>query len=294
MTQKLINKTVEKVLANSPGSLFIMLSLSLIILSGCVASTIKPPAAELDKIRTVLVVPVEAPPLEVIPDMLETRMPAYAHYNNMVLPLFFQEEKIYSNPGGVLIAGLIGGDDIVSAVALPRGQGRALEPVASLQGHWTPTFALAQEAALQLNTGGFKAMPSNEYYRLPMAAADRNANLGNWQAAIRQWYKQNASSVDYQGVAPVDAVLEVGIGTYKIFAGQTSLRVLIKLIDPTSGQVIARTDAYALSAEDSAQALLSREAETFKGLITRIGVRLLDQGFNDIGLTQSSLAQVSL
>jgi hypothetical protein len=69
---------------------------------------------------------------------------------------------------------------------------------------------------------------------------------------------------------------------------------LIKLIDPASGQVIARTDKYAFSAEDSAQALLSREAEAFKGLITRIGVRLLDQGFNDIGLTQKKLAQASL
>lgn len=292
MTQELINRTIGKVLANSPGSLFIMLSLSLIILSGCIASTIKPPAAELDKIRTVLVVPVEAPPLEVIPDMLETRMPAYAHYNNMALPLFFEEEKIYSNPGGVLIAGLIGGDDIVSAVTLPRGQGMGLEPVATLQEHWTPTLALAREAALQLNAGGFKAIQSTEYYRLPIE--DRNAYLGHWHTAVNQWYQQKSSSLDYRGVAPADAVLEVGIGTYKIFAGQTSLRVLIKLIDPTSGQVIARTDKYALSAEDSAQALLSREAEPFKELITRIGVRLLDQGFNDIGLTQKNLAQASL
>ncbi|MCL7421860.1 MAG: hypothetical protein M8364_13240 [Methylobacter sp.] len=293
MASKLVNKTAEKVLANSPGSVFIMLSMLLIILSGCMAATIKPPVAELDHIRTMVVVPVESPPLEVTPDLIETRMPVYGHFNNMVLPAFL-EEKIYSNPGGILIAGLIGGGDVVTAATLPRGQGAGLEAAATLQEHWTPTLELAREAASQLNAGGINATPSKDYYRLPMAAGDRNAYLGHWQAAIRQWYKQNTSPVDYSGVASADAVLEIGIGTYKIFAGQTSLQVLIKLVDPKSGRVIARTDKKMFSAEDSAQTLLSREGKAFKGLIAETGARLIDQGFSEIGLTQARLAQVDL
>ena len=42
-------------------------------------------------------------------------------------------------------------------------------------------------------------------------------------------------------VRSTDAVLEVGIANYRIFEGQTSLQVLLKLIDPVSRQVIART-----------------------------------------------------
>jgi hypothetical protein len=294
MASKLVNKTAEKVLANSPGSVFIMLSMLLIILSGCMAATIKPPVAEIDHIRTVVVVPVESPPLEVTPDLIETRMPVYGHFNNMVLPVFL-EEKIYSNPGGILIAGLIGGGDVVTAATLPRGQGAGLEAAATLQEHWAPTLELAREAASQLKAGGINATPSKDYYyRLPMAAGDRNAYLGHWHAAIEQWYKQNTSPVDYSGVASADAVLELGIGTYKIFAGQTSLQVLIKLVDPKSGRVIARTDKKMFSAEDSAQTLLSGEGEAFKGLIAETGAQLLDQGFSEIGLTQGRLAQVDL
>jgi hypothetical protein len=288
MIKKLTNQTAGKILANQPGFLFIKLSLLLFILSGCAAEPIKPPTAVTDEIRTVLVVPVESPPLEVIPDLLETRMPVYGHFKNMTLPLFL-EEKIYRNPGGVLISGLLGDDDIVPEVTFAQGREPGLKEVAALSENWTPTFPLAQEAASQLNAHGIKAVPSKQYYRLPIQ--DRTAYIGHWRAAVEQWFGQAISPVDYRAIEPVDAVLELGIGTYKIFAGQTSIQVLIKLIDPQSGRVIARTEKRAFSAEDSAQALLSREAETFKALVAETGARLLDQAFSEIGLTQGRLAQ---
>ena len=68
----------------------------------------------MDEIRTILVVPVESPPLEVIPDLIETRFPVYNQYQYQSMPYYvFLEKKIYKNPGGILIAGLVSEDDSV-------------------------------------------------------------------------------------------------------------------------------------------------------------------------------------
>lgn len=263
-----------------------------LILSGCLATPIKPSINKLNEIRTVLVVPVESPPLEVIPDLIETRFPVYRQYHYQAMPFnVFLEEKIYKNPGGVLIAGLVSKDDSVPVAELHQtwasmGKSVSLEPAASLSDNWTPTFILAQEAVSQLTKDGFKTILSKHYYPLPIAGGDRNANLGNWRNAIRHWYDQNMSSVDYRqlDLEHVDAVLEVGINNYRIFDAQTSLQVLIKLIDPNTRQVIGRNSAKTFSVEDSPQTLLSQEAEKFKQLMTGMGAQLIAHGFSGIGL----------
>lgn len=277
-----------------------VLLLPVFLLSGCLAAPIKPSANKMNEIRTVLVVPVESPPLEVIPDLIETRFPVYRQYHYQSMPYYaFLEKEIYKNPGGVLIAGLVSEDDSVSVADMHKSSASmeksvSLEPTASLSDNWTPTFILAQEAVSQLNGEGLKAVLSENYHRLPIASGERNANLGNWHNAIEQWYSQNQSSVDYRqpGLENVDAVLEVGIGTYRIFDAQTSLQVLIKLIDPNTGQVIGRNSAKTFSVEDSPQTLLSQEAESFKRLMTEMSAHLVARGFSGLGLppAQSTVA----
>ncbi|MBP2666084.1 MAG: hypothetical protein H6Q76_1064 [Firmicutes bacterium] len=246
----------------------------------------------MNEIRTVLVVPVESPPLEVIPDMIETRFPVYRQYHYQAMPYYvFLEKEIYKNPGGVLIAGLVSEDDSVSVADIQKTsvsmeKSDSLEPAASLSDNWTPTFMLAKQAVSQLNSEGIKAVLSDNYHRLPIASGNRDANLGNWRNAIEQWYNQSMASVDYRqpGLEHVDAVLEVGIGTYSIFDAQTSLQVLIKLIDPNTRQVIGRISDKTFSVEDAPQTLLHHEAEDFKRLMTKMGSQLVNRGFSDLGL----------
>lgn len=264
----------------------------LLVLTGCLATPIKPSISTMAAIHTILVVPVESPPLEVIPDLIETRFPVYRQYQYQAMPFYlFLKEKIYRNPGGVLIAGLVSDDDSVPVAELHQtsasmGKSANLESAASLPENWTPTFILAQEAVSQLNGDGFKAKLSKHYYRLPIATGDRNANLGNWHNALGQWYNQNMSPIDYRQSGPehVDAVLEMGIENYRIFDAQTSLQVLIKLIDPNTRQVIGRNSAKTFSVEDSPQTLLNHEAEKFKQLMTGMGTQLVARGFSDLGL----------
>lgn len=260
-------------------------------LSACLAPPIKPPVADTNQIRKVLVVPVEAPPLEVRPDLIESRLPIYRQNDTVPFDLFL-EMKIYRNPGGVLIAGLVSHDDIVQE-AVPR-QARAadkiipgLEPIASLADNWVPTFELARLAASQLSSRGLEAVAGGHYYRLPISPRERTANLAHWHGAIREWYKRDTSAVDYRSYQAerIDAVLEIGLGTYRIFEAQAPLQLLVKLINPATGQVIGRTDAEAFPVKGSAQMLLDHEAERFKELVVEVGARLVSQGLSDLGLS---------
>jgi len=274
----------------------------LFILSGCLATPIKPSTHTMNEIHTVLVVPVEPPPLEVIPDLIESRFPVYSQYQYQSMPPYlFLEENVYKNPGGVLIAGLVSKNDTVPIADLHQPSASmekiaGLEPTASLSENWTPTFILAQEAISQLNGERIKAILSKHYYRLPIASGDRNANLGNWRSAIEQWYGRNMSSVDYRqhGLEHVDAVLEVGIKTYRIFNAQTSLQVLIKLVDPSTRQIIGRISAKTFSVEDSPQSLLNDEAEKFKRLVADMGTQLVTDGLSDLGLPLKVSGQVTV
>ena len=60
----------------------------LFLLSGCLATPIKPSDNKMDEIHTILVVPVESPPLEVIPDLIETRFPVYNQYQYQSMPYY--------------------------------------------------------------------------------------------------------------------------------------------------------------------------------------------------------------
>ncbi|MGZ5050503.1 MAG: hypothetical protein ACXWF8_05520 [Methylobacter sp.] len=267
------------------GTLLTLLSL----LASCLAAPVKLSTQTMAGIRTILVVPVESPPLEVIPDLIENRFPVYGQYQYQEMPRYeYLREGIYKSPGDVLIAGLVSNDDIVPVINLSRppaatGKTAGLEPVPSLADNWAPTFILAQRVVSQLNG---KATLSNYYYRLPIASRDRNANLGNWHRVIERWYGQNGSAVDYRqlGLEQADAVLEVGIRSYRIFEGQTSLQVLIKLIDSNTRQVIGRTSARTFSAEDSPQGLLANDATKFKRLVADMGAQLTAECLNELGL----------
>lgn len=265
-----------------------VLSVLVLALTGCLAAPIKPSTTDLQKIHSFLVMPVESPPLEVIPDLIETRSPVYGQFAYRTMPVStLLEKKIYRNPGGVAIAGYVGNDDSMPiADSHPALDSTHLEPVASAQNNWSPTLALAQEAVSQLEKKQVKAVISDHYYPLPIAEKDRDATPGNWHNAIGQWYNQDISSVDYRRLAPehVDAVLEVGIGNYRIFDAQTSLQVLVKLVNPNTRQVIGRISAKTYSVEDSPQTLLDHDAEKFKQLVTLMGAQLITQDFNELGL----------
>lgn len=253
----------------------------LVLLSGCWAPSIKPSAAEISKLRVVLVVPVESPPLEVIPDLLEQHDPAYRHYQNMALG-FPLPRKRYRTPGGIDIAGLMAMDDR-EVVISENEAALKMTLVAQAQPDWTPARAAALQAMSQLASLRIKGELYRDYYPLPMTNAERDAHLHHWRNAIMQWYGQERTPVDYGRQGQFDAVLELGIGRYRIFEGQTALEIMMKLIDPISGRVIARARADNFRVSDSALATLDRDGEAFKRLINAQASPLLAETLAQIG-----------
>ncbi|MGH8602327.1 MAG: hypothetical protein ACREXR_05995, partial [Gammaproteobacteria bacterium] len=252
----------------------------LVGLSGCLGSPIRPSTHSVSQIKTVLVVPIEAPPLEVTPDLLLTQQPNLAMLSETIPLDSMLDRKVYRGPGGVLIAGWVDG-----TAAKSFNDGKTL---------WMPTMVLARRIASQLSSNGaIKAVVSERYYELPLADEARTAHLENWRHSVRQWYNQATASVNNGqfGVDPVDAVLEVGLGRYCIWEEQVQLQVLMKLIDPYTKRVLGRMSSEAHPTLGHAGALLSGDGEKFKQLVTQTGTRLIADGLKYFGFPSGSKAR---
>lgn len=258
---------------------YLLLMLSL---SACWAPNLEPPATELSRLNTLLIVPVESPPLQVIPDLLEQHLPVMQQYRNVGIPLNL-ENKRYLNPGNLEIAGLVSRGDEKSRIYeehWPQPLTLSLIP-----GHiWMPSVALAAQVPALLASPGVNATVSRYYYCLPMAMSQRSGEIQHWHDAMKAWYAQGATPIDYRDVGQFDAILEVGVGSYRIFEGQTSLQVLLRLIDPATRRIIARARGDSYRVDDAALNSLAADSLAFKQLIARMGNSLLKQVMPQIGL----------
>ncbi|OAH98401.1 hypothetical protein A1332_20635 [Methylomonas methanica] len=250
------------------------------LLAACTAPSIKPAASQIDQLHSFLIVPVQAPPLEVIPDLIERRDPAYRHAQNMALG-FALPTELYQTVGGIVIAGMVSDSQAADVDGITTAAPTAAGGSANTELVWTPARAAAQKLRSLLAAENRKGELSREYYQLPTAG---DASLQHWHQAIQTWYGQNITPIDYTAMGSYDAVIEVGIGRYRIFEGQTSLQLLIKLIDPVSRNVIARTLSESFKVDDQALASLDNGGEAFKQLISDMAVPLLRQSLGDIGL----------
>ncbi|WP_445371095.1 hypothetical protein ACH518_18145 [Methylomonas sp. HW2-6] len=259
-----------------------------LLLAACAASPTKPVAFQTSQIQSLLIVPVAAPPLEVIPDLLEQRDAAYRHTQNMAMGVALDRQN-YQTAGGIVVAGMLSNaaDDVDAMIdALPptAAGGRAA------QTPWTPEKSAAEALQGLLAQSNRGAELSRDGYRL---AATDDASLPQWRRAIQAWYAQDLSQTNYASRGQYDAVIELGVGRYRIFEGQTSLQLMLKLIDPASGRVLARAHSESFRVDDGALASLQHDGKAFRQLIAEMAVPLLRQSLGDLGLRNVSNANQS-
>ncbi|MBK8815038.1 MAG: hypothetical protein IPN42_05815, partial [Methylococcaceae bacterium] len=132
----------------------------IIPISGCQTETVRLSAENGAKINKVVVVAVEPPPLEVIPDLLETRQPVIRSVETMEVG-FYSSPGLYRYPGDVLIFGQMASDDNVEKLAsndpiLFRGKVQFSTDL-ELENHWCPSHDLASHAAETLTNLGMGA-----------------------------------------------------------------------------------------------------------------------------------------
>lgn len=253
-----------------------------ILTTGCWAPPIKPEASELAGIKSILIVPVASPPLQVFPDLAEQSDPAYRAIKNMQLDYPVQS-GIYQTPGAIEVAGnIIAGAESEASRRNTNGHQASA---------WSPTKAVSSQALNLLVTDTYRGVVSPEFHRLPLVEIWDGSGLRAWWDATRAWYALERAATDYRSAGRFDAVLELGISGYRVLKDQVSLRLLLKLIDPVSLRVIARASDESFIVDAAAARSLIGDGEKFKQRIAQLSVPLLRQSLREIGLYPSSLRQ---
>jgi hypothetical protein len=152
---------------------------------------------------------------------------------------------------------------------------------------WVPSIEYAKTAVLTLRQReSFDARMIDGFARLPIADRSITWHLENWMAPIRRWYSSDVSTVDYAslGSAKADVILEIGVLNYEYALERLLLQVWVKLIDPSTRQVLGRARSYEQSTAQPLAPLLQNDAEGMKHLVLETGNRLLAKCLADIGL----------
>jgi hypothetical protein len=258
------------------------------LISGCQTETVRLSAENGTNIKNVLIVAVEPLPLEVIPDLLETRQPVTRSLETMEVA-FYATSGLYRYPGDILILGKMVSDDSVEKLKstdpiLARGKA-LLSNDPEIKSHWCPSYELASHTAKALTGLGMEATFNGLHRHLPINLEQRQTQLGHWHNAVTQWYDEPVSSLNYAAMTttPVDVVIEVGLGEYRIFEGQVHLTVLMKVINPTNGKVLAKTGSSDYTHGSSTESLLLPDGSAFKQLISDMARKLIDNGVQRLG-----------
>ena len=103
---------------------------------------------------------------------------------------------------------------------------------------WEPTVEIAKETMRQLETISDYSVSVNPEIK-PVSSVKRKEKE-DWLTKLRKFYNMDTSPFSYPKQPGTGAVLEVGLLNYNIYYGdQFLVFVMMKLVDPASGSVIA-------------------------------------------------------
>ncbi len=253
----------------------------LFFLSGCVSAGITPPKDATGKLREIYIVAMETHPLGVPPS-----------FNSVIL----------GSGGSITTArGFALFNTVAILLELPevskRGEetSRSYQTVLDQNGTWVPTVVLANEAQALLAAQGLRATIAPRVKPIPgVENRTYTVLMENWLAPIRAWYNDTTPVPDYRDIShdPSSFVIEVGVINYEIEpAGGLLVQVAMKVIDPSSGNVIGR--ARAANAWDMPQLnpldqAFSGDASRFKESFLKTGQEITRKCLTELGLAQNT------
>jgi hypothetical protein len=250
----------------------------LLALGGCASRNVSLPPGEAAPARfqNVLVVAMGPPPLMVPP-----------RFESAILGTLPKYPLDLARVGGVVTCVAILAE-MPAAAKRSAAASKRLEELLSQDGSWEPTKILAQAAAARLSAAGQRQVTVNPKIQpIPGLAERHNPLTKNWQGPIRAWYSRAETSTIFQGetTAKADAVVEVAILNYEINPDkQLNLQILVKVVDPLSGQVIGRAkaaDRFLVAPHDQA---LTRNLRQFKEIFAHKGKELVARCLMEAGL----------
>ncbi len=243
----------------------LLLFLIFVVTTGCLGPRIKAPPDKLNKIQKIAVVPMESPPL------------FYTPIGNPLDGLgVFHVFAIFVAPFAI-------NDWAKSTIQT----GKLADSKINAKGTWIPTVVFAQEAGKQITTQGkHEVVVIQGVQKYPdLVNRERTAWGGNWSKPINNWYNEKKSQFDYKSFKnqQIDAVLEVAIGSYGAMSNYISLGVMLKLVDPMSGQVLGRAQTLH-QPQRKIYGIFEKNGQKFKDIICALGSKLITKNLKKIGL----------
>lgn len=262
---------------------YLLLFLILGVMSGCVGGQIKAPPDNINKIQRIAVVPLEPPPLEIPPFVSSASL----FRTSAVMATVPQESIQATGRVGAMVFGIFILMKLPSEIKSSAKVADSLETMLDSEEAWIPTIVFAQETAKQITAQGKHdvAVIQNVQKFPGLVNRERTWHLENWYAPIRSWYNQEISQFDYRSLKNqrIDAVLEIGMINYILFQDHIGLQVMLKLIDPLTGQVLGRARAHDIPVVGT-EGILENNGEKFKNMFGALGAKLITEDLRSIGL----------
>jgi len=154
---------------------------------------------------------------------------------------------------------------------------------------WSPSVVLAEYLVTRLRESAIREVTMIDSPRAfpGLEHRERTVMMRSWWVPIRdKWYNVDASPIDYSEFAAqgVDGILEVAVAGYTV-TEQSSVAsdILIKLSDPRTGKLLARTRQYIFSCGNMSHPF-DNKAQELKLTIPMCIDALSDQALKAIGL----------
>lgn len=275
--------------------LFIALTLTIVVLGGCLGLQKQAPRDRIAAIHKIAIIPIEPPPLNL--DWLYIGSHDLTGLGMTQDLVMIPDRKIQIDGKSVaLISG------ILMVVILPEEAKRAARKVETLEdlllseGAWVPTMVLAQEAAHQIAATGLSEVTIvNKLYNIPTFDDSGMTFVLNWQELLRNWYNRDISPFEYRELKAqgIDGILEVGITNYGILSGDGGFGMLIsiKLVDPSSGKVLGKSRDWIIPGDLLKPGVkvdkpFDNKGKNIKAAFTANSNKLINNILKDIGLIQ--------
>lgn len=255
-----------------------MLLVITVLLVGCVTGGSTLDQSKAASLTHVHIVPIEGPPLSGM---------GLSRANLSGAGLVAGGTTVGSN--ALLVVG-----SVMMIAALPEANANsaaASQRIESLLDNdeiWDPTVELAQETTRLLeNASSYSVSTDSKIKPLP-GVEQREATffMENWMAPIRAWYNADRSPFSYSDQLNSGVVLEVGLSNYEMTADYFLIQVMMKVVDPETGMVIANARKYSNTRFHDLDSLFEEDAAAYKQLFRDITAKLVQGCIDKLGLNK--------
>ncbi len=245
---------------------FVFALAAVVFLSGCVAGDVQVDLKRKTSVRKIAVHPAEPPPL-VVPDSFSLGMEGLK--GGLVL-----------GPAGLIIGGVVTAMQGESISQEAQDWEKHASRFESRQ-IWQPTKIVAQQVQSHLKGRNLYEVQ----ILLPMTklfVGDKRGQLDPY-GPVRSWYNGDRAASGTL-TADTDVVVEVGIWSYELAQGLLAVAVVLRAVDPVTGEVLGRARAWDTPRAPHMESLFANEAQRFKALFTDTTERLTEQALRQLGL----------